>query len=124
MTRRGYSYSPQCVHEGCAERAHYHFDTRREEHETITSLRSRGGWRCVRHTRPDEVLSAEAPAREAVLVSRQESYGRFFAPEGQDKGGNGFLHGPGFKAYAEDFPPGTRIVVTARVELPRAESDA
>lgn len=34
----------------------------------------------------------------------------------------GFTYGPGFKAYASDFPPGTKLIVTARIELPAEES--
>ena len=34
----------------------------------------------------------------------------------------GFTYGPGFKAYASDFPPGTKLIVTARIELPSEES--
>lgn len=32
--------------------------------------------------------------------------------------GSGFTHGTGYKAYADDFPPGTRLIITARIELP------
>lgn len=124
MARRGYSYSPQCVHDGCTERAHYYFETRREERQTVDSLRRRGGWRCVRHTRPDEVLSTDATAREVVLTNHAETYGVFWRAEGSDSNGSGFTYGPGFKAYAEDFPIGTRLIVAARVEVPdRSEND-
>jgi hypothetical protein len=121
MARREYTYSPQCAHEGCTERAHYYFTTRREQQETVREVNQRG-WRCARHQQPDEVLSAENPVRETVLVSYQESYGRFFRQEGAETGGNGFAYGAGFKVFAKDFPPGTRLVVTARVELPEAEA--
>ena len=120
MARRVHYRSPQCAHEGCGERANYEFTSMREQREYAETLRKRGGWRCVRHTSPDEVLTEDAPIRETVLVSRQETYGRFFAPEGVTKGGGGFQHGPGFKVYAEDFPTGTRLIVTARVEIPDA----
>lgn len=122
MARREYYYSPPCEHEGCRERASYVCATRREQQEAMQSVKRRGGWRCVRHTAPDEVLSAENPYRETVLVSYEESYGRFFRREGQEKGGSGFQHGPGFKIYADDFPAGTRLIVTARVVTPVSEN--
>lgn len=116
MARREYTHSPECVYEGCTERANYYFSRRDEQQREIKRLRDRGGWRCVRHTRPDEVLSAQVPAREVVLESYEETYGRFWRREGGE-GGSGFQYGPGFKAYAEDFPVGTRLIVSARVEV-------
>jgi hypothetical protein len=116
MPRHEYIHRPQCEEDGCTERAYYVLRTRREYDQTIQGLQRRGGWRCVRHTKADEVLSAENPVRETTLASYEASYGRFFAPEGQAKGGSGFVYGPGFKAFAKDFPPGTRLVVTARLE--------
>lgn len=35
--------------------------------------------------------------------------------------GNGFVWGPGFKAYAKDFPEGTRVTITAEVLVPTLE---
>ncbi|MFK5282653.1 hypothetical protein ACI3PL_24120, partial [Lacticaseibacillus paracasei] len=35
--------------------------------------------------------------------------------------GSEFAHGPGFKAWAADFPEGTRLIVTVRIETPNAE---
>lgn len=122
MARREYSFSPQCVHDGCSERAHYVFTTRRDQTQTMADVRKRGGWRCTRHSQPDAVLTVHNPDRETVLVSYETDFGyggkthRFFAPQGQEKGGSGFVHGPGFKVFAEDFPAGTRLIVTARIE--------
>jgi hypothetical protein len=42
----------------------------------------------------------------------------FWFPEGGPRTGSGFQHGPGFRAFANDFPVGTRLIVTARLELP------
>jgi hypothetical protein len=69
-------------------------------------------WRCVRHVRDEnDVLSPDRLILQSETVNRQEPYGRFF-------GNSGFFHGPGFKAFAEDFPAGTIIRVTAEVILP------
>lgn len=34
-------------------------------------------------------------------------------------GSKGLVYGDGYKALADDFPPGTRLIVTARIELPQ-----
>lgn len=121
MTRREYSYGPQCAEAGCKARANYVFTSQREMREHMESERRRGGWRCVRHTNSETVLSAENRAREHVLEVYETDFGRggqahqFWAPVGQQKGGSGFVYGPGFKAFAKDFPAGTRLVVTARI---------
>ena len=41
-----------------------------------------------------------------------EPHGNYW---GVDKAVCGFIHGPGFKAYACDFPVGTRIKITAEI---------
>jgi hypothetical protein len=127
MAPREYTHSPQCVYEGCTERANYYFDRRDEQRREIERLRKQGGWRCVRHTRPDEVLSLDAPAREVVLETYETDFDRpeqgthrFFRRG--DGGGSGFMYGPGFKAYAKDFPAGTRLIVSARIEAPASSA--
>jgi hypothetical protein len=130
--RREYYSSPQCAHDGCTERAHCVFATRKEQREAW-QRQQEAPWRCARHRRPTEVLSADAPVCEHALVLVERTYesrnwqtgeveakplGLFWAPEGSEKGGSGFTYGPGFRAFAEDFPAGTRLVVTARIELP------
>lgn len=42
-------------------------------------------------------------------------------PYGKFWGSSGFIHGPGFKAYPNDFPEGTIIRITAEVILPQSE---
>lgn len=132
MARRVYYSQPQCAHEGCPMRALYEFTSRREQSEHYRRQQEHP-WRCTRHRAPEEVLSAENAERTQTLVSYETDFGmgrrahRFWAtPENAEakKSGNGICHGPGFKALAEDFPPGTRIIITARVELPEACSDA
>lgn len=126
MARREYYSQPKCAHEGCAERAIYVFTSRREQTEHYRRQQTHP-WRCTRHRAPEEVMSAENHERTQTLVSYETDFGygrkmhQFWAtPENVEakKGGNGICSGPGFKALAEDFPPGTRITITARVELP------
>lgn len=117
--RARYTTPLLCSYPGCRETGFYEFETRAEQRETMSHL-NRTGWRCVRHTEPDTVLSADNPVRETVLESYETAYGRFWAPPGTQKVGSGFVYGPGFRTFAGDFPSGTRIVVTARLILPEA----
>lgn len=112
MARRDWPLRVTCGHPGCTESNTYRYETQRD----LASSFERKNyypdkWRCTRHSRPDEVLSARNPSTEAVLVVDEYEYGRYF-------GHFGLVTGPGFKAFACDFPPGTRLIVTARIEIP------
>ncbi|MFI5753104.1 hypothetical protein ACIBBE_46580 [Streptomyces sp. NPDC051644] len=48
----------------------------------------------------------------------RKQLGHYWGPEGGRTGDSGLVSGPGFHADAADFPPGTRLTVTARLELP------
>lgn len=112
MSRRETPVRLKCGHDGCTEFGYYRCDTRREAAE----LQKRywpDKWRCTRHTRPDEVLSAERPKRTTEMVLREEAHGKYW-------GSNGFVYGPGFKAWGKDFPAGTILRVTAEAILPVA----
>lgn len=50
---------------------------------------------------PDEVLSLGNPARSSEFSIFIEPHGKYW---GSDRAGSGFMFGPGFKAYAGDFP--------------------
>ena len=113
MAKRNYVIRAKCQHPGCTDVARYEASTRKEEAEIYQ--RYARNWLCVRHTRPDEVLSPVNTLRSVELVSEEFSYGRFF-------GGQGFISGPGFKIYAADFPAGTTLKVTAEVVLPTEEA--
>lgn len=131
MSRREYTIRLACTFEGCKERSFTTATTRREETE-IRQQYQRSPYRCVRHTNPDEVLSADNLERTTTVTAE-----KVVAPHlrGIDLPGEvrhldglfwdkrqGFTYGPGFKAYASDFPPGTKLIVTARIELPSEES--
>lgn len=118
MARKSYDIRLVCAESGCNYTTYTTADTRREE----TDIRRRYAekpYRCVRHTHPEEVLSDTNRERSTVMVAgKSEKYphldnlywGR----------GSGFVSGPGFKAYAEDFPEGTKLIISARIELPEA----
>jgi len=128
MPRRQ-SYRRSCAHAGCGEQSFIEYTARRELDGVSPT------WKCTRHAEPDRVLSADNTETTAVLTLHPryiDAYhrgdppklvGYFWGPEGADKGHAGIEQGPGFLAHAKDFPPGTRLVVTARVEIPAASSD-
>lgn len=131
MSRREYTIRLACTFEGCKERSFTTATTRREETE-IRQQYQHSPYRCVRHTNPDEVLSADNPERTTTIVAQKVEATPI---RGLDKPGEvryldglfwdkrtGFTYGSGFKAYASDFPPGTKLIVTARIELPSEES--
>ena len=114
MSRREYLLTFRCKHEGCTERTTYRYDTQRDLRESwARKTYETKGWLCVRHNAPNEVLSIDNPETTFEVTSRQTEHGCYF-------GSHGFMHGPGFKMFANDFPAGTKLVVTARVELPAA----
>jgi hypothetical protein len=105
-----------CGHEWCTEYARYEADNR-AHYIDLQKRYGNGQWLCVRHSRPEDVLSAENPKTVEelrIFESRGDLYW------GKDKAWNGFSHGPGFKAFACDFPPGTVLRVTAEIILPDA----
>lgn len=106
----------ECGHPGCTEFQTYTSRTRAEQ----TDLYRRYGnkqWRCVRHTRPDEVLTPDNPRRETAIVLEEKFTDRG-ASIGLYWGNSGFIYGPGFKAFGKDFPAGTILRVTAEIIAP------
>lgn len=105
-----------CHHPGCNESTVYSYDSKKEARE---GYKWRERWMCVRHSKPDDVLSESNMERTTTLEAKpvmtcrgDKVLGLFW------NGSNGFAHGPGFKAFAKDFPEGTKLIVTARIELP------
>ncbi|WP_228897795.1 hypothetical protein [Acidovorax sp. Leaf73] len=123
--RRGYTVRCVCSFPGCKETSFYHYDTQRELCEGTAAAQQRAGkWLCVRHTSPAEVLAENNPTTSHVLVNVELEHGRFWRQEGHEQvGGSGFVFGNGYKAYAKDFPPGTRLTITAKLELPSQQGE-
>lgn len=101
------------------------------EYGTQTELRSiPTTWTCKEHGEPDKYLTPANRETTAVLTlhpSYIDGYmptdppklvGYFWGPEDAEKGSHGIVSGPGFWAEAKEFPPGTRLIVTTRIELP------
>lgn len=110
MSRRQLTYRAKCGHEGCTEHATFDASSRAELMRLDRDV-GYGRWRCVRHSQPNEVLSPTNLVRVWEDTSQQLPHGVFFTNAG-------FLFGPGFKVFAADFPPGTRLRVTAEIILP------
>lgn len=117
--RRQYLSRFQCGHDGCGEAQTYESTTRADQADQYRRY-GNGKWRCVRHIRPDEVLSLTNRTRTDETVSE-----RRFSDSGRDIGlyfGHfGSVSGPGFKAFARDFPEGTILRVTAEIIPPTIE---
>lgn len=105
----------RCHKPGCTETGFAEYDTQRERME-ITSGRA-STWMCGRHMDEHRNLTLESGAKTAVLVATKTEYGQFWYPEGKTTG-SGLNRSEAHKAYAEDFPEGTRLVITAYVETP------
>ena len=122
MSRREYPIRLKCTEPGCTEGYQWTYATTRKEEDEIRARYNRTPYRCIRHTHPEEVLSADNTERTSITVCTKGTE-RYPDLEEHFFGNSGFVYGPGFKAYASDFPPGTRLIITARVELPEVSAD-
>jgi len=103
-----------CGHEGCNEFARYEADNR-SHYLDLQARHGAGKWKCTRHSQPDQVLSLENTKLVDELGIFDANGNRYW---GKEKAFSGFTSGPGFKAFADDFPPGTVLRVTAEIILP------
>jgi hypothetical protein len=151
LTRRERSFTVRCADKGCDDTTFYLYTSQREYRE-IWERQQKDPWTCSRHREPDKVLRPDNPSTTVTLVAskvrnsrydrdladyeaavaRRSAYARkpdefipglYWLPEGGGHG-SGFTHGPGFKAHADDFPEGTRLTITATVEVPVMAEEA
>lgn len=115
MAKREYHSRFECPVLGCTETGNYISQTRSEQTDTYRRY-SNGKWRCVRHSRPDEVLDLTNLSRTSEFISEEKFYEK--TSIGYYWGNFGFVSGPGFKAWSKDFPVGTKLRVTAEIILP------
>lgn len=116
MTKREYHVRCACGHPGCTEFGNYVCGTRAE----MTDIQRRyhpDKWRCTRHFQPENVLMPNnltriTEYRNEIVLYERSPLGLFW------NGKSGFEFGPGFKAWAKDFPEGTVLRVTAEIVLP------
>jgi hypothetical protein len=116
MSRRPRIGRYQCSHPGCAEVYRYEIMDRAH---ALSVDRTHGGgqYKCIRHSRPDEVLSADNMKRSVDWTNDQKEHGRYWASA------SGFVSGPGFKVFSEDWPAGTILRVTAEIITPIPEQE-
>ena len=107
-----------CAEAGCSERAHFEYSNRAESADLYRRYHNQ--WKCIRHSKPDSVLSVTNKAIESSYVAGKSAK----YPElttlfwsGPDHT-SGFISGPAFRAWAKDFPEGTKLTVRAEITLP------
>lgn len=118
MGRSRWTLRYECNHQGCTEMAHHDFRSRAELMMQLKWV-PRDKWFCVRHTNNSEVLSPTNRVRTVEWTALDGAASKLYW--GIDRPVSGFMHGPGFKAFADDFPPGTKVRVTAELILPDTE---
>jgi hypothetical protein len=116
MAKRQHIFTARCGHESCKECGHYNAATN-AEYSDLSKRYGNGKWRCVRHSMPESVLSITNNIRTQDMVNKPVLYDEKLLGLFWD-GSSGFLSGPGFRAFAKDFPEGTVLRVTAEVILP------
>lgn len=117
MAKREWPLRFECGHEGCRESVTYRYPTMRDRADSYELRNYQGGkWRCIRHSQPNEVLGPDNLEIKTAYTSERREHGIFW-------GSYGFMHGPGFKAFCADFPAGTKLIVTARIELPQPATE-
>lgn len=126
MARREYTIELTCAEPGCREHSFAVAETRQEERDARARY-AKHPYRCVRHMSPGEVLSAEEPNRSITLtvieVHRKDYRGEDYVlglywGRDAESAHHGFVYGDGYKAFARDFPIGTRLTINVAIELP------
>lgn len=113
--KREWPLNVPCTEPGCAEVAHYRYDTKRDLVQSF-ELKHRATYKCVRHSKGAGVLTSQNLRAEWISApSDERPYGRFW-------GSHGVLIGHGYYASAKNFPPGTRVKITAEVLPPDTSS--
>lgn len=107
MGKRKYREQFYCSHDGCKEQGFGEYETRAACDKYASKK-----WFCVRHMESNTVLSVDRPTIVFEVSSESRSSGIYWG------GSRGFMHGPGFKAFAEDFPEGTILRITAEIIAP------
>lgn len=111
--KREWPLSFDCAHPGCREKVRYSYETKRDLQESFElRVYSGGKWKCSRHSNPERVMSPDNLETHFEAISDERPHGKYW-------GQSGLMIGPGYYAECKDFPAGTKIIITARIELPK-----
>lgn len=104
-----------CIEDGCSEISIFECENQRERKEICEH--NQGKWKCLKHSDPGEWLSVDNMKTEEILVAGKSK--KFPGLEGLFwSEGSGFVYGSGYRAQADEFPEGTKLIVTAEIVLP------
>lgn len=115
--RKSNNLHVSCGHPDCQKSTLYEVDDRREYNDLLKRY-GNGKWRCVEHAQPEKVLSSDnyKTVEELHVI---ECRGRLYW--GKEEASSGLSYGPGFRAFAKDFPPGTVLRITAEIVMPSTQ---
>jgi hypothetical protein len=111
-----YTIQLKCIHPGCKEWSFYNYSTKKD-YLDAKKRRAGDGWKCIRHS-DDRLLTKEKLTATKTFIADKSS--RFPNLDGLYwNDSSGFASGSSWKAFADDFPPGTKIIETVQVILPK-----
>lgn len=121
MARRGGTARFRCATEGCTEAAFYDYSSN-ADHARLHREQKARPWLCSRHRNPEQLLTPTNTSRTVVLTAERSKRfpdltKLFWREQGDPDVGSGYTFGPGFKAHADDFPEGSRLVITITADL-------
>lgn len=93
------------------------YEFKRDYADAVRREKSQPPWRCLRHSRPNEVLSEANRSTVGVLTVTESQYGTKYWNNGE-RDVSGWQYGVGYMAWAKDFPVGTKLIIAADIELP------
>lgn len=122
VARRGGTARFRCAEDGCTEAAFYTYTSNADYARLHREQRDRP-WQCSRHRNPEQLLTPANTTRSVVLTAEKSKRfpdltTLFWRVGDAADVGSGYTFGPGFKAHADDFPEGTRLVITVTAEVP------
>jgi hypothetical protein len=121
VARRGGTARFRCAESGCTEAAFYDYSSR-ADYARLHREQVERPWKCTRHRNPEQVLTPTNTTRTVVLTAEKSKrfpdLTKLFWREGDDADvGSGYTFGPGFRAHADDFPEGSRLIITITADV-------
>ena len=115
--KRTYDIKKYCYHHDCKEWTVYTYNTKKE-YDKACKRHHNKDWFCLRHSSPNEILSSTNNKTCEILICKQLDHGKYWQRienSGTEKCQSGFQSGNGYKAWADDFPEGTILKITAEI---------